>query len=89
MFYDWDTENRLILAVNGSVTVQLNYDVFGRRTQKIMGTSTTQYDFIGLDDQLRRSNSTTSQLETTCNVYTLTGGMIGQIADQSGQCPLC
>ncbi len=72
-FYSWDTENWLILAVNGSVTVQLNYDVFGRRTQKIMGTSTTQYDFVGLDDQLRRSNSTTRQ------VYTLTGGMIGQM----------
>ena len=41
--YTYDSENHLIKMVNGSTVVTMQYDAFGNRVAKTVGTVTTQY----------------------------------------------
>ncbi len=71
--YLWNKDNQLISVFLSNDTVSYLYDSLGRRSQRIHGNSTTNYQLEGLDTQVELDNSTVQR------TYTLSGGLTGQI----------
>ncbi len=71
--YLWNKDDQLITVFLSNDTVSYLYDSFGRRSQRVHGNSTTNYQLEGLDTQIELDNSTVQR------TYTLSGGLTGQI----------
>jgi RHS repeat-associated protein len=69
----WNEDDQLLTVFLSNDTVNYLYDSLGRRSQRIHGNSTTNYQLEGLDTQIELDNSTVQR------TYTLSGGLTGQI----------
>ena len=65
--YTWDARNRLV-SVTGPVTASFTYDAKGRRTQKTINGTSTNYLYDGLNPVQEQSGTATANLLTGLNI---------------------